>query len=66
MWDGSVADGATGIDNILRLRIWAIDYAKTARGVLTPLLTQVASGYPGNVGKDISEDMNIFKPYWLG
>ena len=64
--DGSVVDGATGIEGILRLQIWAIDYAKNARGNLAPLLTHVANGYPGNVGKDISEDMSIFRPYWLG
>ena len=66
IYDGSVVDGATGIDSILRLQIWAINYAKNARGELAPLLTHVANGYPGNVGKDISEDMSIFKPYWLG
>ena len=66
VWDGSVVEGATTTDSILRLRIWAINYAKNARGILTPLLTKVASGYPGNVGKDISQDMSIFEPYWLG
>ncbi|KAL8794029.1 MAG: hypothetical protein Q9195_003435 [Heterodermia aff. obscurata] len=66
MWDGSVVDGVTGIDDVLRLRIWAIAYPKNALGEPTPLLTEVASGYPGDVGKDISEDMKIFEPYWLG
>lgn len=65
VWHGSVVYGATGLDDMLRLRVWAIDYPKNARGVPTPLLTLVANGYPGNVGKDISEDMSIFEPYWL-
>lgn len=65
VWDGSVVYGATGLDDLLRLRVWAIDYPKNARGIPTPLLTLVANGYPGNVGKEISEDMNIFEPYWL-
>ena len=65
VWDGSVVDGVDGLDNVLRLRIWAIVYPQDVLGKHTPLLTQVASGYPGNVGKDISENMSIFKPYWL-
>ena len=66
IWDGKAVHECSSIEETLRLRIWAIDYVKNALGVRTPLLTQVASGFPGNVGRDISEDMNIFTPYWLG
>lgn len=65
IWHGSVVYGATRLDDMFRLRVWAIDYPKNARGMPTPLLTLVANAYPGNVGKDISEDMSIFEPYWL-
>ena len=38
VWDGSVVHGVTGLDEMLRLRVWAIDYPKNARGVPTPTL----------------------------
>lgn len=50
-------DGATNMDDYLRLRVYAIDYLKNARGRTSPFLTLVAYGYPGDVGKGISENM---------
>ena len=66
VWDGTVVNGATALDDFLRLRIWAIQYLTDVRGKQVSLLTLVANGYPANVGPDVSKNMSIFEPYWLG
>ena len=66
VYDGSLIDGAMAIDEYLRLRVYAVEYIRNIRGDQVPLLTMVANGYPGNIGPDISENLSIFEPYWLG
>ena len=66
VWDGRVVEGSNDVDDFLRLRVYEIEYMKNKRGEQVPMLTMVANGYPGNVGPDISENMSIFEPYWLG
>ena len=66
VWDGSVVDGSTALDEFLRLRVYAVEYIRNIRGDQVPLLTMVANGYPGNIGSDISKNLSIFEPYWLG
>ena len=63
--DLRIIDRATKIDNVLRLRVWAIQHMKNFRNKVKPALSLVALGYPGNVSKNISENMRIFEPYWL-
>ena len=66
VYDGTVVDGATAVEQFLRLRVYAVEYIRNIRGDQVPLLTMVANGYPGNIGPDISENLSIFEPYWLG
>ena len=66
VYDGTVVEGATALDEFLRLRVYAVEYVKNIRGDRVPLLTMVANGYPGNIGVDVSENLSVFEPYWLG
>ena len=66
VYDGALVDGAMAIDEYLRLRVYAVEYIRNIRGDQVPLLTMVANGYPGNIGSDISQNLSIFEPYWLG
>ena len=64
VWNGSIANNYTYIDDYLTPWTYAIDYHKNSSGLWAPLLRLVARGstseYP-----DTYSDINILKPYWL-
>ena len=63
VWDGNLAQRQTDLDDYLRLRIFAADYAKTRIGKTQPLLSPLACGYAGGIGREISENTSIFERY---
>lgn len=67
VWGGNaVAEGSVlDISEALRLRVYHIQYqAKPGVGTV-PILTRVATGPPVAIG-DLSNNLDIFEPYWLG
>lgn len=70
VWNGSrsQAQGPNeklSLADALRLRVYHIEYQAQAGSSPTPLPTRVAVGACNDIGH-LSDDLEIFEPYWLG
>jgi len=70
VWNGSTCqtqEDYTKLDlaDALRLRVYHIEYHVRAGSHPTPVLSRVAIGACNDIGH-LSDNLEVFEPYWLG
>lgn len=70
VWNGSTRQAQEDYMNLdiadaLRLRVYHVEYHTQAGSHPTPVLTRVAIGACNDIGH-LSDNLEVFEPYWLG